>query len=295
MIKKQLGLTMIELMVSMMLGLGLVAGVGQLFVQSQKSFALQRNLSDMTDDASFVLESLAKGVLLAGFADNPDPSLFPPDSNVLPISGIPTIDFNSGEYVHGTDTQLIFRYKLGYGVAVNGGAITSNACQFSSGSIRKGSCELDNFVGTGALSGNKDDLVTVRIYKKNDTSTPAKPVFYSKSKIQSGANNPVVDDAQPLISEVEKLEFRYGVKISTATAACASPPCFYYTDAATITTDNNWRNVFAVKVFLVIRSVDDKLTKNKLKYKIEDTEYTAPDNRLYKVFSKTIFLRAPTQ
>jgi hypothetical protein len=41
-----------------------------------------------------------------------------------------------------------------------------------------------------------------------------------------------------------------------------------------------------------MRSADDKLTKNKAKYKIEDTEYTAIDNRLYKVFSKTIYLRA---
>lgn len=292
MIKKQLGLTMIELMVSMMLGLGLVAGVGQLFVQSQKSFALQRNLSDMTDDASFILESLAKGLLLAGFAEIPDASLFPEDLDVLPVSGVLPINFGYGETIHGADTQLIFRYRLGYGIATSGKSDDPNTCKTTT---RTGACELDNFVGTGTLTGVKDDLVTVRIYKKNDTSTPAKPVFYSKSKIQSGANNPTVDDAQPLISEVEKLEFRYGVKISTVTAACASPPCFYYTDAATITTDNNWRNVFAVKVFLVIRSVDDKLTKNQLKYKIEDTEYTAPDNRLYKVFSKTIFLRAPTQ
>lgn len=285
MIKKQLGLTMIELMVSMMLGLGLIAGVGQLFVQSQKSFTLQRNFSDMTDDATFILESLAKGVLLAGFADNPSPALFPEDLNVLPVSGVPTINFGSGEYVHGTDTQLIFRYKLGYGVTVNGGAIISDACNFSSGSIRKGACELDNFVGTGALAGNKNDLVTVRIYKTNDTSTPPKPVFYSKSKIKSDIDGTVsVDDAQPLISEVEKLEFRYGIKNSANS--------FYYGKAADVT---DWTKVFAVKVFLVMRSVDNKLTKNKLKYKIEDVEYTASDNRLYKVFSKTIFLRAPTQ
>ena len=66
MIKKQRGVTLIELLVSMVLAVSLAAGLSQLFVQSQTSFKLQRNLSDMTDDASFILEELAKGVNLAG-------------------------------------------------------------------------------------------------------------------------------------------------------------------------------------------------------------------------------------
>ena len=192
MIKKQRGVTLIELMVSMMLGLALVAGISQLFIQSQKSFRLQQNLSDMTNDASFILEELAKGILLAGFADKPDPSLFPEDLNVLSVSGVPAINFSAGEAIHGTDTQLVFRYKLGYSVAVNGG--DSNISDACSSNTRKGACELDNFVGTGSLTGIKDDLVTVRIYKKNDTSTPSIPVFYSKSKV----SNPSTMNTTPL-------------------------------------------------------------------------------------------------
>jgi Tfp pilus assembly protein PilW len=313
MMKKQHGVTLIELMISMMLGLGLIAGIGQLFVQSQKSFRLQRNTSDMVDDASFILESLAKGVLLAGFADRPDPSLFPEDLNVLSVSGVPTINFSYGEIIHGTDTQLIFRYRLGNGIATGGGSQISDAC---STTTRKGACELDNFVGTSALTGVKDELVTVRIYKKNDSD--GIPVFYSKSQTTS-ANTAPKTDAQPLISEVEKLEFRYGIRIkcyeNKITALCEKisnsatngykpqKDNFFYTTASNVdaidadTSKNNWTNVFAVKVFLVMRSAEDNVVRTQNGYEIDGVpaDPAPTDKRLYKTFSKTIFLRAPTQ
>jgi type IV pilus assembly protein PilW len=223
MIKKQLGVTLIELMVSMMLGLGLVAGIGQLFVQSQKSFALQRNLSDMMDDGVFVLEDLAKGLLLAGYSV---------DGTVVPNY----IGSNS------TDNELYYSFKLG---------------------------DLSQLNNSICLTGSPAIGSTITVH------------IYSATQVLSCKSGSA---AQPLISEVEKLEFRYGVKTAAG--------LFYYGKAADV---SDWTKVFAVKVFLVLRSADDNLTRKKAKYKIEDTEYTATDNRLYKVFSKTIFLRAPTQ
>lgn len=284
MMKKQRGVTMIELLISMVLGLSLVAGIGQLFVQSQKSFRLQRNLSDMTDDASFILESLAKGVLLAGYAENPKNAFSDSDSNISPVSGVGNISLDVNEFIKGTDTQLVYRYKLGYGIPANGGTQISDGCMIVSGK-RKGTCELDNFVGTVSLTGIKDDLVTVRVYKKNDSD--GIPVFYSKSKIRSITDgNDTVEDAQPLISEVENLEFRYGIKTGTG--------FYYYTKAENVT---DWTIVFAVKVFLVMRSVDDNLVRVQSGYKIDgvDASPAPTDRRLYKTFSKTIFLRTPIQ
>lgn len=270
--KKQRGVTMIELLIAMVLGLSLVAGIGQLFVQSQKSFRLQRNTSDMTDDGAFILESLAKGVLLAGFADEPKTAFASVDAGIMPVSGVFDISLNENEFIHGTDTQLVYRYKLGSSPYGDGNCANAN----------RDSCELDNFVGTSLLSGKINDMVTVRIYKKNDTD--GIPVFYSKAKIKSSSTNVVViKDAEPLISEVEKLELRYGIKDSDL---------FYYTKAANVT---DWTKVFSVKIFLVMRSTEDNLVKTPIKYKIESTEYTAPDNRIYKVFTKTVFLRALSQ
>jgi len=309
MMRKQRGVTLIEIMISMMLGLGLIAGIGQLFIQSQKSFTLQRNLSDMTDDAAFLLESLAKGVLLAGYSETGKMDQFVASSNVL-SSGI---DFNQNEYLHGSTTDstdsidsidsMIYRFKLADTVGC-----TENY-------PRKDdiTCELDNFVGTGGLTGNdivddtvspnkKRNIVTIYIYKKSEG------ILSIDAKICDDADTNCtfldkVNNNDEIISDVEKLEFRYGVRLKTFDTSI--PPkhtpendTFYYTDAATITAANNWTNVFAVKVFLVMRSADKNLTRNKTGWSIDGgaTEYpTTDEKRLYKTFSKTIFLRAPTQ
>lgn len=252
MIKKQYGVTLIELMVSMMLGLLLVSGISQLFIQSQKSFSFQRNLSDMTDDGSFLLEILAKGILQAGYSEDGKTDKFTPDSAVLSSA----IDFAQDEYIHGTDNELVYRYKLS---SVN---------------------ELYNFPCTTSLNYVSGDVVTVRLYKANDTD--GIPVFYCKVKQTSDTTN----NAEPLISDVAKLVIKYGIhnKINDT---------YYYTDQAGVdATANNWQNVFAVKIFIVLRSADNNLTRNKTKYDIENVTYTATDNRLYKVFSKTIYMRA---
>lgn len=288
MIKKQRGMTLIELMVSMMLGLGLVAGVSQLFIQSQKSFSLQRNVSDMTDDASFILEALAKGILLAGFADRGDTSDLPADADVMPVSGVPTISFGLGEIVHGKDgtkdSQLVYRYKLHNQAELDNSVCTSGLISFTA-------------ADQAAVDAKNDPVVTMRIYKKNDTN--GIPVFYCKPQKSGEA----AKDAQPLISEVEKLVFKYGVRVKTYKNGFPPIPqyrtplndTFYYTDAATMDADNNWTSVFAVKVFVVLRSADKNLTKNKTGWKIDGgaTEYSTTDEkRFYKVFSKTIYLRA---
>ena len=254
MIKKQRGVTLIELLVSMVLAVSLAAGLSQLFVQSQTSFKLQRNLSDMTDDASFILEELAKGVNQAGAPGNDTTFRDVADNSVL-SSGISLAE---DEYIHGTDNEFIYRFKL------------------------SSSTELDTFVcnatlKTSAVIGN---TITVRIYTALDSSDPKIPVFYCKVKGTTSGTQA----AEPLISEVEKLEIRYVVRSGTS-----SPYTFYTTTASNVV---DWKQVIAIKVYVVLRSVDDKLTKNKATYKIEDSETTATDNRLYKVFSKTIKLRS---
>ncbi len=276
MIKKQHGVTLIELMVSMMLGLALISGLSQLFVQSQKSFKLQRNLSDMTDDGVFVLDALAKGLRQAGYSEDGTKNYPSSANSAFPIPGspvVPNIIFNdSSEYIHGADEvsssgkgdQLVYRYKL------------SNVNELSN-SMCTDTKKLKDAYAVGKI-------VTVRIYKKYDGDFF---VFYCKSSVDS-----IIEDAQPLISQVEKLVFKYGVKISTVTATCSTPPCFYYTNADGVSSD--WTKVFAVKVFLVMRSADKNLTRFKTGWSIDggETEYPATDEkRLYKVFSKTIFLR----
>jgi type IV pilus assembly protein PilW len=269
MIKKQHGVTMIELLIAMVLGLGLVAGIGELFVQSQKSFRLQRNLSDMTDDGAFLLEAFAKSALRGGYKPlGAQKNFLPASNNVFSVTGSPSVPdikfLDNDEFIRGLDDdakgdQLVYRYK-----AQDSSELEDSICT--------------NFDELKAKRTDLNDTITVRFYKRYDYDLDTFFVY-----CKAGVNNEHAT-AQPLVSDVEKLIFQYGVHDTNG---------YYYADATDIT---DWKKVFAVKITIVLKSVDDNLVKNP-SYKIDNvTVAPAPvDHRLYKVFSKTVYLRAPPQ
>ena len=262
--QKQRGISLIEVMISMTLGLTLVAGISQLFIQSQKNAAMQRNLSDMTDDGSLALELLGKGFLQAGFAENGDTSgadgiSFQADAT--PFSST-TISLNKGEYLKGTDNEIIYRYKIS-SLDDLSNFICSNTSDFSS-----------------AIIG---EMLTVRIYVKNDNNNI--PVLRCSVKTDS-IPAPTDEEKEKLISEVYQFIIKYGVRDTGG---------LYYADQANVNMNvANWKKVVALKIFLVLRSADDNLTRNNIIYYIEGNAQPAvSEKRLYKVFSKTVYLRAP--
>jgi type IV pilus assembly protein PilW len=258
MTQKQSGMTLIELVISMLLSLFLIAGMSQIFMQSQKNFALERHLADMTEDAVFALDLLSKNLSLAGYSSDGKMDLFKADTAVIGSK----MNFNQDEYIRGLDDELIYRFKI------------------------SDDKDLNNSLCTSSLKYNQNDILTIYIYENKDSD--GIPVFYCKVKQQSEKD---AFNAKPLISQVEKLEFRYGVQ-NKNDVNNPDDDTFYYAKAADI---NDWKNIIAVKVFLVMRSADNNLTNAKMKYTIENTSYTANDNRLYHVFSKTIYLQALAQ
>ena len=61
----QRGFTLIELMVSLALGLIIVAAATMLFIAGQKSFALQQGAADIQDNANFALNYMTKDIRMA--------------------------------------------------------------------------------------------------------------------------------------------------------------------------------------------------------------------------------------
>lgn len=61
----QRGFTLIELMVSLALGLIIVAAAVMLFIAGQKSFALQQGAADIQDNANFALNYIVKDIRMA--------------------------------------------------------------------------------------------------------------------------------------------------------------------------------------------------------------------------------------
>lgn len=66
--RKQLGLTLVELMISVVLGLILMAGVIQMFVGSKNTFYTQQSLSRVQETGRLAVEYLTRDIRMAGYS-----------------------------------------------------------------------------------------------------------------------------------------------------------------------------------------------------------------------------------
>ena len=72
--KKQAGFTLIELMISIGLGLIIVASALMLFLSGQRNVAMQKSAADLQDDQNFGLNYIAKNIRNANL-NSPSASL----------------------------------------------------------------------------------------------------------------------------------------------------------------------------------------------------------------------------
>lgn len=63
----QKGLSLIELMVAMLIGLILIAGVGSIFVDSKKTYVFQQALARIQENGRMALEFLGRDIRMAGY------------------------------------------------------------------------------------------------------------------------------------------------------------------------------------------------------------------------------------
>ncbi len=68
--KKQLGFTIVELLIAGVLGILLLAGVVQLFVGSNQNYSLQEQLADIQEDGRFALIFLKEELQKGGWVDD---------------------------------------------------------------------------------------------------------------------------------------------------------------------------------------------------------------------------------
>jgi len=145
--QKQTGLTLIELMIAMVLGLLLMAGVIQVFISNNHTSRVTESHSRLQDNARFALEILSKDVRAAGYSgcraienmnvvsigDVPMPASMTAatiiggsDASTATSSWTPTISGSLGTVVSGTDV-ITLQHGTGCGANLIGNVGSSNA------------------------------------------------------------------------------------------------------------------------------------------------------------------------
>jgi type IV pilus assembly protein PilW len=96
----QAGVTLVELMVALTIGLFIALALGAIFVNAKSAFQAQDKLASLHDSERLGISVLTAGVQLAGYFPDPEVRLV---ADALPVQGTPqsTVQFAAGQGVAG--------------------------------------------------------------------------------------------------------------------------------------------------------------------------------------------------
>lgn len=267
---RQIGLTLVELMVSLALGLLLLAGLGTIYVSSSQTYhVLEASAQDM-ENGDYALDAIGHSLRRGGFVD---------------IS-------LSNSALNATDQKIVFGGTPIFGVdgacaSAVGGENTDMITVQYDGMAGEQDCE------GGTISAG--EIVQETFFVRNDvTRTPSAPVLRCQAVHNSAvfappAGCPVTGSGSPLVDNVEDLEILYGVDASgdqSADSYSAAP--------------GDWGQVVDARVCLRVRSDNQRVAaaqrilncSGALGLATGAAAYTtAADSRLRRIFVSTFNLR----
>ena len=176
------GMTLIELMISIVLGLLLVAVVIQIYVGSKSTYNKQEDLSRLQENGRVAIDVIGRMARVSGFKSNPAADY----STIFPTSA-PAITGTAG--VAGSSDSLTIRFQ-GSGTGAGGAGAAD-------GSV------------VDCLGVTYDSNVTIfnRLYVANNATTTRPGVFCDTT------NDSTVNGTE-VVSEIENMRILYGVDIS---------------------------------------------------------------------------------
>ncbi|CAN7442895.1 PilW family protein [Pseudomonas sp. LjRoot71] len=255
--RTQLGLSVVELMVAMALGLLLMTGVIQVFLSSRQTYAANEAMGRLQENGRFALEFIARSARIAGYTDpiyagNKPSTLVPTDT----CSGFPADICNniSPTLSVGTDT-IAFVYQPPkiddkrrdcQGTEVADNVLIVSQYYVSGGSLRCRSYDLKN--GTWIVDAT----------------------------------------ARELISGVDSLQVLYGINTSGDSRSANQ-----YVSADRVTNLNKWNDVRAVRISVLANSIDNltPAPAGRNFVLLDAAPLAFNDSRARQIFSTTIQLK----
>ncbi len=296
---KVLGFTLVEILITLVVSSALVAGLGQILMQSKKTFQVQQGLSFVMEDGRYILEIITRETRRIGYLRNSevkDINLLDPravgDATTVFVNDFDVlgsgINMYQGEFISGIYSaggfngtydvnRLIFRYQLNDSQELGNNLEHMSPCT-----------QLKTSLDPAIVNPDPEIVIHVASiywYVGNDH------VLYCKAKLEAiqpdgSVYSQDTPDASPLVSNVERFFVLYGLDVDADGSANV------YKRADNIAPD--WLNVVSLRLYVVLRSEEKGLAQNIASYRIEGQD-VIPDNpeerRLYRVFSTTINLR----
>lgn len=291
------GFTLVELMVGVVLTTLFVAGISQVFSRTVLSFKTQKTLSNMTEDARFILDTLNKEVRRTGFTSN---HLLVNGSRAAIFHNKIAIDYTSGTYRIRNDDDVTpgGLLSMAAGEPVRGGSNSGSQpisdsliirYQLSSGAELQtneySSCTSGFSLKAGELNTHRH-VMTIVFYVKKNTTVGSNVLYCRAARENLDTGYFRILNSKPLISNVERFRVLYG-------ETTPAPDTTYYRTSAQVT---DWQDVKSVRMSIALKSEEENiLPANSTDYTINGQLSTTPlqpaEKRIYRVFSTTVAFR----
>jgi type IV pilus assembly protein PilW len=290
MMRRQAGATLVELMISLVLSLVVIGGIGSLFLQMQKVSRTQHAVNNIVDDSRYALELLQKEIRRTGGlrskldANGGEATVFYAQDSAITIPST-DIDLALGgsEFVKGysgsapASDAFVIRYQL----------IDSDDLNPDDPSNSSSPCTQNSLLNSGDAPALTRHVVSVYFFVSDGSLRCAS----QRSVDEVCVKNCALSDTTPvtLIDNVQSLTVRYGIDSDSPRDRVAN----YYVDAQSLESGDPllWQNVTSIRLSLVLKSESTHLAQQVRPYTVEDTTITPSDHALYRAFSTTIALR----
>ncbi len=316
-----LGITLVELMVAMVIGLILLVAIAYVYMGNRQTFRALDDFSRVQENYRYAMDQVGVDMRMAGFtgcvnvssidAANPanipiQPPAIAANPNSLALATAVQGYSGAGawpgpapapaNYVAGTDVLRITT-SSGQGTNVTGpmpgagGAIpiNGNPANISAGAtIVISDCTTAEIFSAGAVGGTTSVTPSAALSKIYSTGAEIFPFLDTVYFIGSNpAGNPSLyrrqngAAAEELVENVERMVLRFGVDTNND----------YAIDNYSIATAvGNWRQVLSVRVNLVFRS-NNAVATGTNSYTVEGVATTPADSRLRQVATATYGIR----
>lgn len=274
----QRGVTLVELMISLVLGLLVTAAIYQIFLSNQQSYRMQRSLAQIQENGRFALEILARDMRHATYQgdciDVPNPPGHVAGTDVLLYSQVSSMSGVVIEKVAGASVHYSSLDELsveeGSTVTITDGYVcdTFKVKTVNNNNIVANESKWNGDYANGGKMLKVEEKV-VYFIGFNEAEAPA----------LRRLNLTDSTEVETLVDGVEDMQIIYGVGTDKVERYTNSP--------------DNWEQVVAVRISLRLSGEEGNVLPEPVTLKVGNIDFAAEedDRRMHQVFTTTIALR----
>ncbi len=272
--KRESGFTLVEIMISMAMGLVIAGAVIQIMVSNTVTEKLNRAMSSTQESGRFIINRLRSEMLMVGLYDQMNPNLN------LDVDVV-----NENNFVRNNPVVLPNEFAV---------RTTLGSLQGAAGSPDTLVVSMQgNMDCRGYVLGyeNDEEFYLVNEYFVNDNKLKCRGFDGRYLRGQKAAEGHNSHNSITILDDVVNFQVTYGVTDMASTFGSAIPTRFITADNIQAAMDNG-KTVIALRIALVVKADSDITVETKPSFKLlNEANYSPNDNGVYKSFETTITLR----